>query len=273
MSVSRTLAVLAMLAAILGAWFFATSAASQAASVYPTIQPPASSEPVELLKSDAAGITFAVQVAGLVLEQNLVNGTMYDTVSVPGFAASTKTGSPQVPTRRLLLGIPLDAEYHLHITAGQSETVSDGFKLLPAPTPILEPASESELQLDPRVSAPGVAGWDYVEDERAYSTNALYPDALAKIVSTGFIRDQRFIAVQVNPVQYNPVTGELVLHSQVTVEINFTYPRGRALGASRSDASFEPVLRAGILNYESAADWRGMPSGTTIPTVNPAARL
>ncbi|MGD8475069.1 MAG: C25 family cysteine peptidase, partial [Anaerolineae bacterium] len=272
MSVSRTMVILAILAVIVGAWFFATSAASQAAVTSRTEQPPDASEPIQLLKSDAAGITFAVQVAGLALEQDMVNGVMYDTVSAPGFGMSTKIGSPQVPTRRVLLGIPLGADYHLHISADQSETVPDRYRLRPAPTPILELSSESDPFLDTPVAAPGAAGWDYMEDARAYSRDALYPEAIVKVVSSGFIRDQRFIAVQVNPVQYNPVTGELVLRKQIIVEVSFTYPRGRDLGKSQSDSSFEPVLQAGLLNYESAANWRGKATDP-VPTVSLATEI
>lgn len=263
MSVPRTMGVLATLGVLLGLWLFVTRDASQAAGVSPAESPIGSRDLIELLRSDADGIEFSVEFSGFELEQERVNGVAYDVVTVPGFGSSSKAGSPQVPGRRILLGIPLGADYHLRVSVEESETAPGQYRLLPAPTPLsnLDPDST----LDPEVPAPGTAGWEYVEDERAYSANAFYPQTIARVAGTGFIRDQRYVAVQVNPVQYNPVSGEVILHKRFTVKIDFAYERGLELGASQPGGSFEPVLSASLLNYESAAIWRGKQSNTVYP--------
>ena len=88
---------------------------------------------------------------------------------------------------------------------------------------------------------------------------------IARVAGTGFIRDQRYVAVQVNPVQYNPVSGEVILHRRFTVAIDFTYKQSPDVGASPSDGGFESVLSASLLNYESAASWRGRQPGAILP--------
>ncbi len=267
MSLPRTLALLAISTVLLGLWLFAIPDVSQATSVALHDHTTGLGEPIALLQSDARRIVFTLQLPDLEFGQKLVNGIAYDVVSAPGFSAGASSGSPSVPSKRVLLGIPLSADYRLRVSVDGSETAIRRYRLLPAPTPVLEPPPDETL--DPLALVPGTAGWDYVEDKHAYSTDALYPHAVAEVVTTGFIRDQRFIAVQVNPVQYNPVSGKLTLHDQVTVEIEFTYPRGPDLGVRRLDASFEPVLSGSLLNYESAANWRGKPSGTTLPASTP----
>jgi uncharacterized repeat protein (TIGR01451 family) len=263
MNVSRTLGALVILVVILGAWLFAMSGSVQAAVEAPMAQPASSDDQITLIESDANGIVVSIQLDNLTFEHRTANNTTYDLVSLPDFESSALPGNPQVPTRRLLLGIPLDADYALRVSVQESETISGPYKLLPAPMPILQPDPDSPIG----IGAPG-SGWEYVEDERAYAEDALVPDAIAKVSSAGFIRDQRFIAVEVNPVQYNPVSGNVVWHKRFTVEIDFTYQRGAELGAARQpEPSFEPLLSASLLNYASAAKWRGRPS-RAVPTTS-----
>jgi hypothetical protein len=256
MSVSRTLGALAILAAILGAWLLVMSNPAQAAIEPASDPPPGSSDPVALLESDAEGIVIAVQLDNLEFERQAVNGSAYDVVSASGFGSSSRPGSPQLPTRRLLLGIPLGADYRVSVSVHESESIPGPYRLLPAPTPLAEPDPDSPLGLG--APGAGTAGWEYVEDELAYTSSALYPDEIAEVASTGFMRGQRFMAVEVNPVQYNPVSGELVLHKSFTVDIDFTYRRDAGLSAAiQPDPEFEPILSSSLLNYESATEWRG----------------
>jgi len=263
MSVPRTLIALVIFGLLLGTWFLVTGGMAQATSLLPSEQPAAPTEPIQLLRSDEYGIVVAVNIAGLELEQKTLQGEVYDVFSIPGFGTSSRAGAPAVPSRSVLLGIPLGAVYHLRVSTESTETVAVQHRLLPAPSPVLDLETGSALDL--KIPAPGTAAWEYAEDENVYSANALYPENIATIAGSGFIRDQRYISVQLNPVQYNPVSEEAVLHKRFVVEIDFAYEQGRELGGSLSDGAFEPALMASLLNYESAANWRGKQPLATPP--------
>jgi uncharacterized repeat protein (TIGR01451 family) len=284
-----------MLGLLLGTWFLVSDGASQAASsptsellgpeeqlalpeqLVASVQLPTLAEPIRLIRSDTDGIVVAVDIAGFEVEQQTVSGRTYDIVKLAGFGTSSVAGAPGVPSRRILLGIPLGAAYVVRVSPAASEMVPLQHRLLPAPTAILDGGFDPSFDTGTR--APGTASWSYVEDEQAYSSDALYPQAIAKVTSAGFIRDQRYIAVQLNPVQYNPVSGEVILHDQFTVEIDLTYAGGqepdpgpaRVASPSLSDGSYEPVLSGSLLNYESAANWRGKQSFAALPEVESLA--
>ena len=277
MSASRTLSVLLILGLLLGVWLFVTSDASQAAdSLSPKLSalpatPAASADAVQLLRSDADGIVVAVDIDGFERDQEMVHGKAYDVVTIPAFGTSSVAGSPGLPSKRILLGIPLDAAYEVQVSVARTETIPGRYRLLPAPSPVL--GADIDPAAKPQRYPPGAASWEYEENEGVYSSSALYPDAIARIASAGLIRDQRYIAVELNPVQYNPVSGEMILYKRFTVEIAFSYEQGREqessllreLDASPQAGSFEPVLSASLFNYESAASWRGRPPLTTVP--------
>lgn len=255
MNVRRVLGVLTLLGAVLGCWLGITSGLSRAAEGSQVEHLTDPRGLVELLRSDESGIEFVVDITDFEVVREVIDGAEYHIVVVPDLESSAKAGSPQIPGRRVLLGIPLGVDYDLRVSVLESENIPGQYRLLPAPTPIfdLDPASG----FDPGVPAPGASDWEYVEDERAYSVAAFQPKTIARIASSGFIRDQRYVAVQVNPVQYNPASGELVLHRRFRVLIEFSYPRDLEMSVSQSTGSFEPVLAASLLNYESAANWRG----------------
>ena len=277
MNVPRTCIILVMLGLLIGIWLLVVGGVSQAADLLPSEQLAPAEQPapsvgaIQLIRSDVDGIVVAVDVAGLELDQVTIQGRVYEVASISGFGTSTKAGAPGVPSRRILLGIPLDAAYDLKVSIAASETVPAEHRLLPSPSPILEPSVDPTL--DPAGLAPGAAGLEYIEDGRVYSIDAFYPQAIARIASEGFIRDQRYLAVQLNPVQYNPVSGEVVLHSQFTVEVDFSYEQARESGASLThepgtgplDSSFEPVLSSSLFNYESARNWRGKQPSAALP--------
>ncbi len=270
MSMPRTLGILAALALIVGAWLFAVDGASQAAGTSRSDRAAGAPDPIQLLKSDVDGIVFDVDISALEWDHKMVGDVEYDVVTVTGFGSRSTAGSPQVPTRRILLGIPMGADYRLHVLVQESETVDGAFRLLPAPTPFFTP--DPEYYLDREASAQATAGWEYVEDASIYGTNLMYPETIARVADEGFVRDQRYVAVQVNPVQYNPVSGEVVIYWRFRVQIDLINESGLGAGASSSDASFEPILSASLLNYESAADWRGRRLDTVLPA-SPAADM
>ena len=266
MNATRVLVALVILGLLLGTWLLVTDGASQATDLAPSAQLASSAESIHLVRSDLDGIVLAVKIAGLELEQKTVNGALYEVARLSGFDLSPKAGSPGVPRRRILLGIPLDAVYDLQVSVSESEMVPVQHGLLPAPSPVFA-ADVDPADNDDTLSS-GTAGWEYVEDAQAYSVDALYPDTIARVASTGFIRDQRYIAVELNPVQYNPVSKELALHTQFTVEIDFAYEQERQPSTSLSDGSFESTLSNSLFNYESAANWRGRQQNGAVPEIS-----
>lgn len=169
MSMPRTLGILAVLALILGAWLLAVGGATQATGPSQSDPQAGALDPVQLLRSAADVVAFDVAISALEWDHHVVGDVEYDVVTVSGFSSRTMAGSPQVPTRRVLLGVPVVADYRLRITVQESEA------------------------------------------------------------------------------------GEVVLFKRFTVEVDLSYKSGLESGDGTSDASFEPILSASLLNYESAA--------------------
>ena len=175
-------------------------------------------------------------------------------------------GNPKVPVTRLMLGIPATATIEaVEVSAAAAETRAN-IRLLPVPIFAID-ESASQHAASQRWSESGSA-----YQPASTGRNSAYPgQPLARIVREGYIRSQRVIAVALYPVQYRPGTRQLRLHSQLTVNIRFSYPKQGVPLMSQGSGSemlsgggiiptesraFERALSHQLLNAEQAAGFR-----------------
>jgi len=103
----------------------------------------------------------------------------------------------------------------------------------------------------------------------AYQQDAFIPSVVAELVSTGNLRSQPFAELRFNPLQYNPVSGEVRYYSRILIELQFNSvgqidslsKQGQAdsLSYSGSEGMFEDSLSQLLLNYDQARLWRSQP--------------
>jgi hypothetical protein len=207
-------------------------------------------EGLYLIKSDEQGIVLELRTPSYEIEQISIEGTPYHILSVPGYAYNDQPGHPQLPLHGALLAIPPGAEPQVRILELEGDFVDGIFDLVPVPRLI--------VKYDPVSGFAEQQGSEWRKEKSIYSADALYPARLAVVESSGFIRDQRFLSLQVYPFQYNPATQRLKHYPWLRVEISFSYPEGRLslMASGESGGPFEAALRNTILNYESARGWR-----------------
>ncbi|MDE0086065.1 MAG: C25 family cysteine peptidase [Candidatus Poribacteria bacterium] len=95
---------------------------------------------------------------------------------------------------------------------------------------------------------------------QVYTTNRFFPDNLAEIRTAGKIRENRVLPIQLNPIQYNPVSGEVKLYHRLVVEVQFNR-LGNApsaiQGFQRPESPFyEKIFGNLLINPQTAKQWR-----------------
>jgi hypothetical protein len=89
-------------------------------------------------------------------------------------------------------------------------------------------------------------------DADLYARDAFYPENIVEVDEPGIWRDIRMVSLRVNPVQYNPATGELRIYQRLTVRVeyygtsrtNVLTPRQRPIASHQRE-----IYRSTILNY------------------------
>ncbi|MFO7862667.1 MAG: C25 family cysteine peptidase, partial [Salinivirgaceae bacterium] len=159
----------------------------------------------------------------------------YQFLKILGTGQTTQAGAPALPSFYDQVLAPKNSQAQITINK-TTYTELNGFMLHPA----LQPAKDTY----------GAAPPEWEMDETVYSTNKFYPENPVSIHTTQDLRGFPIVMVQVNPVQFNPVTGQIRVHSELSYTVHFNNGDKSSINALATGHSptFLTNLRAGITN-------------------------
>ncbi|MFW9793349.1 MAG: C25 family cysteine peptidase, partial [Candidatus Thorarchaeota archaeon] len=134
----------------------------------------------------------------------------YQSLMIPGTQLSSHYGYPVLPYRNILIAIPSFADVvEIDYRTIKSESVS-ALDLVPAPKPL---ALYEGMIKDTSLFF----------NQEAYSSDIFSPDEIIEYQEVKQ-RDEEGLLFSINPLQYNPVMNEGLLHNEMAIEITFDSP-------------------------------------------------
>ncbi len=168
---------------------------------------------------------FTLYVPGVEVMEKTTDHDDFVLLEIPDNGWLMETGAPQIPVIRKNIIVPADASVELQIDVIDTVELK-GYSLWPAQPSYKRSESPPPFELD----------------ERLYAQNQLFPMNWGRITQDAWIRDFRFVTVEIYPVRVNPVSGELLAASKIDVSVT---TRGR------ENISLEPVFPAFYPTYKS----------------------
>ena len=208
---------------------------------------PAELAPRSYMKDETtSGLLVNFNVPGMYVHNVEIEGVVYQRLSIPGKATSTTIGKPEVPIIGQIVEIPHDVDLEIEIIKSTYRILKD-YNIYPAQEPAID-------HKDWRRG-------EFKKDTTTYKTNAFYPVKLADIKRKDFaiMRGHRIVLTKVNPVQYNPVTKEMRVYSNLEVRLHYSRPSQiKRIDRRLISPAFEELLDASVLNYKKLDrfDWR-----------------
>ena len=179
-------------------------------------------------------------------------------ISFPGCNFTVEPGMPRLPMQSTLISVPPDVDFQLRVIDKDFST-----RKIDATTPT------SNKQKD-----------------------RFFPTRLAEIRKAGWIRENRVLPIQLNPVQYNPVRREVRLYHRLVVEVRFvggglpnsdgmpaqpTVLSTIPIGLHTESAAYDAIFADMLVNPQSALKWRSpisrAPAAPSIPFTGPRYRV
>ncbi len=185
---------------------------------------------LEVIRSNQSETIVRVTLAGFNSEERELDGVTYQTPGLPGHLNSLEPGKPQLPVIATLIGVPGSANISVSVVDSKQLTLP-GYNVYPHQV------------------TPGA----FEIDRAVYSQNALYPSIKAEISEPGIWRDLRVASLRVKPLQFNPVTGDLIVCSEITVKLSYS---GTSNVNVKSPSSWpitgksDKMYRDAVLNYD-----------------------
>jgi len=135
-----------------------------------------------------------------------IAGTLYNRVTIPDCVPAGSAGEPKIPSKGAFILLPPKTKVNsIEITPG--EKIVLGSNYLVEPTSPAIPLSQTE-----NIPIP-------TPNQRIYQTNAAYPGPLYTQVGVQSFRGYQILILQLHPVQFNPVTGELSYYPSLGVTV------------------------------------------------------
>jgi hypothetical protein len=165
-----------------------------------------------------------------------VGGEAYQEIWFPSEPVILEEGAPALPHVNRSIVIPDDAKMSLKVLEADYHEVFA--KIAPSKGNLLRTVNPLDVPY---------------ELGSVYRVNAFYPGPLATLGEPYILRDRRGVVVQINPFQYNPVTGVLRVYTDVKVEITAVGPGSvnvldRAGQPERPSRAFQDLFDSHFLN-------------------------
>jgi hypothetical protein len=199
---------------------------------------------VNAFNIDKTTIKISVSLDEFIFDTINTDKGLFTSVTLPGYGFSNAVGQAKLPKIRKMVEIPQDSSPELLVISESWDYVNleelNYFnKIIPAQQSI-EKKSEFDYELS--------------FDDKYYTKNQFLPDKIADIVDVGEIRSRCFALVEISPMLYNPVKGEIKLMNNCEIVINLpnsnltkTYENINRYSTS----NFERLFKLMFLNYGS----------------------
>ena len=178
--------------------------------------------------------TIHHNVSAITLEQADRDGLQGQFITLSGIHIANQAGAPDLPSGSTLVAIPNGATPSIRMVRYQTKTIQN-VDFIPAPQP----------QLD-NDNSPAV----YQKDMNIYSRNAFYPATPYQLSEVMTVRGVEMVEVGVMPFQYNPVTKELIVYSDMELELDVEGGNGTYGDIRYRTPEWDQILSDMLINRE-----------------------
>ena len=132
---------------------------------------------------------------------------------IPDYGTMMEPGNPKLPVMKKLIEVPYGCEYEISFSSISYETVKlSDYNISNQLFPFQPTVSKS-------IDNPEDLPFHY--NSEVYTQNEFFGQEPVKVIDLGIIRGVRIARLEIAPFQYNPVTGELNIFSDIECEISF----------------------------------------------------
>jgi hypothetical protein len=196
------------------------------------------------IRGDVPVITVSITPSEVQYGQSQLAGRDFATLQMNGEGFTTVLGNARLPTISRFIEIPQGSQPQLVIESVTWETTSLAALGLPSQIVPVQPSL---------VKVEG-ASVEFTMDEAYYSMDSFTPSEIAHVSVLGEIRAYTMALLEISPIQYNPVTGELRIMTQCRIQLNL--PGSDMVGTAEnidrySTPSFDQVYSSLFINAGS----------------------
>ena len=196
---------------------------------------------VQILSASGEAIDVQAIMPGTSFGHTVLGDQSYLSFESEEYLETTEIGAPALPVLRQMIEVPLGAEISVEILEAQTQNVNLEALGFEGQIAAVQPSPSKCSDAEPVVMA-----------NPQFYGNSFYPAENVAIVDDSITRGHRILTIEIRPVRYNAVLGEVETTSDLSFRLNLagsdmalTYAEADRLN---SDA-FNNSLKNVVLNY------------------------
>ncbi|MCK4681117.1 hypothetical protein KAT82_08300, partial [bacterium] len=168
---------------------------------------------VSVVESDMSRLVLSINVPGVFVEEVTTSGGTFARLTLDGSGPTAVVGEALLPVVRELIEIPYGTDPVLTVTYSDYRRVAltdlgVRHDLIPVQAPVVKMPGALES-----------ASFEFSADY--YGRDSFGQYLTASLSEVQMMRGHRFVQLEVNPVRYNPVSGELEYATTIEVTVDF----------------------------------------------------
>ena len=184
--------------------------------------------------SDRNQLTIKHNIGAVTIEDADRAEVQGQVITLSGIYLSNEAGAPDLPSSSTFIAIPNGATASLKMVSSKTKVINN-VDLIPAALP----------QLD-NDDSPAV----YQKNNDIYGRNAFYPETPYQLSEVSTIRGIQVVQIGVMPFQYNPVTKELVVYSDMELQLEIEGGDGTYGDLRYRTPEWDQILQDILLNRD-----------------------
>ncbi len=186
------------------------------------------------------GLEVEYKFSGAQIYEIFQNGEKFQFLHLKDFGKMSEVGKPALPQHIDIIALPQADKPNIQILDYKIQTFQN-FNIHPA----LKPARDTEGAPEP----------EFQINRSLYQTNAFYPENAVETIKIVKIRGIPLAYVQLRPIQYNPVTKEIKIYTQIKYRIEFQGERSSLANVAEENSHhFTKLLKNVVINNQNVAD-------------------
>ena len=184
-------------------------------------------------------IDLQLNIPGILMNPIDRDEGSFQQVQLTGCGLKGEIGSPWLPFKGVFLEIPPGVDYTVDWDILSETGLGVSSRILP------------KQKADPEIED-GIPR-KFIIKEAAYQSDEYYPQRRVQVMEDGYIRGHRVLFLEISPVQYNPVAGQIRIATQMKISLSLSGDVDQRILADQvrlASPEFELQLSRLVSNYK-----------------------
>lgn len=195
----------------------------------------------EVTSLKSLGFTIESSIANLNLKPLSFEEGNYMSIEAKGLIKTFREGLPNLPVYSKLIEVPQEAQVELIVKSYSEEIIQLSDYGI---TNLIAPALRSQFKSEESVP--------FVKNESIYNTDKYTNTNIVTYEEAGQLRATRIGRLEINPIQYNPMSNTLRVLNNLVIDVNFigaNISKTTALKKKYNTSYFNSIVDGTVINY------------------------